>query len=121
MQGWLLIPQLRKEKCVAGGFRVAANGKEEAMEGVLWFLAYGVLFYFMMRYGCGAHMVHGHGGHKGHAATGKTDAKFKDPVCGMEVAPLTGYSRGYEGREYRFCSRQCLDQFDAAPARYVSQ
>lgn len=33
------------------------------MEGLLWLLVFGALFYFMMRYGCGAHMVHGHGGH----------------------------------------------------------
>lgn len=35
--------------------------KEVTMEGLLWFLIFGGLFYVMMRYGCGAHMVHGYG------------------------------------------------------------
>lgn len=39
------------------------------MEGLVWFLILGGLFYFMMRYGCGAHMVHGHGGHAGHGGS----------------------------------------------------
>jgi hypothetical protein len=28
------------------------------MEGLLWLLIWAALFYFMMRFGCGAHMVH---------------------------------------------------------------
>lgn len=86
------------------------------MERVLSFLLFAGMFYLMMRFGCGAHMVHGHGGH-GAGGSGH-GASPVDPVCGMEVAPTSGYSRMYEGREYRFCSRQCLDQFDAAPERY---
>lgn len=31
------------------------------MEGLLTLLFYAALFYLMMRFGCGAHMVHGHG------------------------------------------------------------
>lgn len=100
------------------------------MEGLLWLLLYAGLFYLMMRYGCGAHMVHGghggasgggmaHGGHGEPAGRGNVSANLRDPVCGMEVAPATGYSRAYQGREYWFCSRKCLDQFDADPARYA--
>ena len=44
----------------------------------------------------------------------------KDPVCGMPVEPGKGYTENHEGREYRFCSRKCLDKFDAGPQRYVS-
>ena len=33
------------------------------MEGLGSFLLFAVLFFLMMRYGCGAHMMHGHGGH----------------------------------------------------------
>ena len=40
------------------------------MEGLLWFLIFGGLFYLMMRYGCGAHMVHGHSGHTGNGNGG---------------------------------------------------
>ena len=91
------------------------------MEGVLWLLFYAAFFYFMMRYGCGAHMVHGgHGGHTGHEAGHETGpAGTKDPVCGMEVTPDAGYSRVYQGRQYRFCSRSCLDRFDAEPSRFA--
>ncbi len=79
------------------------------MDGLLSFLLFGVLFYIMMRYGCGAHMVHGHGGGR----------KSTDPVCGMEVEPEQGYSKMFRGVEYRFCSRNCLDKFDAEPARFL--
>ena len=79
------------------------------MDGLLSFLLFGVLFYIMMRYGCGAHMVHGHGG--GRQST--------DPVCGMEVEPDQGYSKMFRGVEYRFCSRNCLDKFDAEPGRFL--
>lgn len=47
-------------------------------------------------------------------------APKKDPVCGMPVEAGQGYSEMHEGREYRFCSRKCLDKFDAEPQRYVS-
>jgi len=35
------------------------------MEGLLWLLVIAGLFYVMMRFGCGAHMIHG-----GHAGMG---------------------------------------------------
>ena len=101
------------------------------MEGLLWLLIWGAFFYFMMRFGCGSHMVHGsghggpgaetggHEGHGGHGTQGGAVSGTKDPVCGMEVAPDSGYSRMYEGREHRFCSRKCLDQFDANPAQFA--
>ena len=51
------------------------------MEGLGSMLLFAALFYFMMRFGCGAHMVHGHGGggrgeHGGHER-GSND---RDPV-----------------------------------------
>jgi YHS domain-containing protein len=98
------------------------------MGGILWLLVFGAFFYLMMRYGCGAHMVHG--GHRGHGGQGgdtahsehrASGAGVTDPMCGMEVAPGSGYSKMLDGREYRFCSRKCLDQFDAQPAQYTRQ
>ena len=90
------------------------------MESVLWFLLYAGLFYFMMRYGCGAHMSHGgHGSHGSHSGHSSGDTAVKDPVCGMGVASDRGYSLMYEGHQYRFCSRKCLDQFESDPAGYV--
>ncbi len=85
------------------------------MDGLLTLLIFGGLFYLMMRFGCGAHRVHGHG-EQGAQGTG---GKHVDPVCGMEVEVDKGYGKMYEGTLYRFCSRSCLDKFDADPDRYL--
>ncbi len=89
---------------------------------IVQFLLFAGLFYFMMRFGCGAHAVHGHHhgeGQEGHAGGGRLRISSKDPVCGMEVAADVGYSEKYQNREYRFCSRKCLDRFDANPQQFV--
>lgn len=86
------------------------------MEGLLSLLLFAVLFYVMMRWGCGAHMVHGHGGHdRKHGGAGSDT----DPVCGMKVAPDAGYSKAHAGIRYVFCSKGCLDRFEADPERYL--
>jgi YHS domain-containing protein len=92
------------------------------MRGLLTLLLYAGLFYLMMRFGCGAHMVHGHGsyGHKGHGGSGTGDSSTKDPVCGMLVEPGQGYTKTDRGRVLHFCSRKCLDSFEAEPQRYVA-
>ena len=93
------------------------------MDGLFSLLLFAVVFYVMMRFGCGSHMVHGHGGHgghgqrdhEGHRPGGSADASSVDPVCGMNVAADSGYTKMHQGRQYRFCSRACLDKFEAAP------
>ena len=93
------------------------------MEGWVTFLLFAAFFYLMMRFGCGAHTVHGgHGGgdQEGHEGHGSRETSKKDPVCGRDVEPGQGYSKMYESREYRFCSRKCLDKFEAEPQRYLS-
>jgi len=86
------------------------------VQGLLSLLLFAAFFYFMMRFGCGAHMVHGsHGGHEAVAAAAT------DPVCGMEVPPGQGYAKMHETRQYRFCSRQCLDKFELEPQRYAKE
>lgn len=91
------------------------------MDGLFSLLLFAVFFYLMMRFGCGAHMVHGHGGHGGHAGGGIPESNEKDPVCGMEVAAGEGYAKMYQGRQYRFCSRQCLHKFESDPKHYMQQ
>ncbi len=86
------------------------------MEGLLWLLAFAAFFYLMMRYGCGAHMVHGH--HGGHEIKGETAAGGKDPVCGMAVGPDSGYTKAHAGARYWFCSKRCLETFEANPEKY---
>jgi YHS domain-containing protein len=87
------------------------------MEGLSSFLLFALFFYFMMRFGCGAHMMHGHHGHS------KKDKKPPtiDPICGMVVAEEKGYGKLHHGELFRFCSKKCLDEFDQNPEKYVSQ
>ena len=87
------------------------------MEGFLSLLLFAGVFFLMMRFGCGAHMTHGGHGHGGKVAPGETE--HLEPVCGMSVDPNAGYGKMHEGSLYRFCSRACLDQFEAEPARYI--
>lgn len=89
------------------------------MDGFLSLLLFGVLFYVMMRFGCGAHMIHGHHGKDREQGIG--DNNHVDPVCGRTVDPNEGYGKMHENQLYRFCSRQCLDTFEADPAHYASK
>jgi YHS domain-containing protein len=100
------------------------------MMSILWILIYVALFYFMFRYGgcCGGHGSHGRHGSHGHDdererhedhSSGTVANRSVDPVCGMTVSENDAYSRRYNGRVYRFCSRACLDRFEAEPNRYV--
>ena len=91
------------------------------MRGLLTLLLYAGFFYLMMRFGCVAHMVHGnHSGHGGYGGSRAEENSGKDPVCGMQVEAGQGYSKSHEGRLLRFCSRKCLDKFEAEPHRYLS-
>jgi YHS domain-containing protein len=91
------------------------------MERILSFVVYAGLFYLMMSFGCGAHMGHGkHSGHEHGSPKPSNSDTLRDPVCGMPVGPGEGYSKFYEGRELRFCSRACLDKFEAQEHRYAA-
>jgi len=66
------------------------------MQGLFSLLLFAGFFYLMMRFGCGAHMVHGHGGHAGQEGRMlRVDGAVSstDPVCGMPVPPNQGYSK----------------------------
>jgi len=91
------------------------------MEGLLSLFLFAISFYFVMRFGfgCGVHMKHEHGGSHNHGKQNEGQKKHTDPVCGMEVDVEQGYEKFYEGILYRFCSRDCLDKFDADPEQYV--
>jgi len=94
------------------------------MDGLLSLLLFAAFFYLMMRFGCGAHMVHGsHGGHEHetHGGSGTKETPATDPVCRMPVEPGQGYSKNHGGRLLHFCSRKCLDKFEAEPQRYLAQ
>lgn len=43
----------------------------------------------------------------------------KDPVCGMEIDPKTAFAkREHAGQTFYFCSKDCVDKFDAHPHQY---
>ncbi len=44
---------------------------------------------------------------------------FRDPVCGMTVAPDSPWRTTYEGKEYTFCCQPCLVKFQADPEKYL--
>jgi YHS domain-containing protein len=95
------------------------------MDGLLGLLLFAAFVFLMMRFGCGSHV--GHGGHHGHGSSDDhDDAKeqqernFVDPVCAMQVAEHRGYVMSHKGMAYHFCSRGCLDKFEAAPGLYLS-
>lgn len=93
------------------------------MEGLFSLLLFAVFFYVMMRFGCGAHMLHGGHGqqHDKHTGHGTTDGGDVDPVCGMQLPADSGYTKAYQSTMYRFCSRNCLDKFDANPQQYLGK
>lgn len=91
------------------------------MEGLFSLLLVAGVFFLMMRFGCGSHIAHGghqHGEHVGHGAA---DGGNADPVCGMQVPADSGYTKVHQGTLYRFCSRNCLDKFEAAPQQYMGK
>lgn len=89
------------------------------MEGLASLLFYALLFYLLMRFGCGAHMIHGHGDHDSHKDS--DPGSFIDPVCGKEVDEKKGYGLMHESNLYRFCSRHCLEQFDEQPSLFLNK
>ncbi|MCG2785778.1 MAG: cadmium-translocating P-type ATPase [Anaerolineae bacterium] len=45
----------------------------------------------------------------------------KDPICGMEIDPKTAFAtREHMGKTFYFCSKNCAEQFDAAPHSYMT-
>ena len=64
------------------------------MDRIVSFLLFAALFYFMMRFGCGSHMIHGHQRHEGHDETEPHAGEpSKDPVCGMEANRVAAIPR----------------------------
>jgi YHS domain-containing protein len=92
----------------------------ESVKSLVSLLIWGGLFFLMMRFGCGAHIMGGHGHHggrEGKSAGGST----KDPVCGMDVDPQRAAAASvHNGETYYFCSASCRDKFERAPEKYLA-
>ena len=64
------------------------------------------------------HDHHEHDHHHDHAGA----VKATDPVCGMKVDPKSAAgSHKHGGTTYYFCSKHCLTQFQADPAKYLAK
>jgi len=93
----------------------------ESLKSLGWLIVWGGFFYFMMRHGCGAHMMGGHGGHDhSQGRDALTGDGVKDPVCGMIVNPKKASAAAvHRGSTHYFCSTDCRDKFEASPEKYV--
>jgi YHS domain-containing protein len=101
------------------------------MQTLIYFLMWGAFIFFMMRFGCGAHVMgHGHG-HRHDGTRPDTSssaggarwtppAKDIDPVCGMTVETAGAKSTVYDGHVYYLCSQDCREKFEASPRSYTS-
>lgn len=95
------------------------------MQTVLYLLFWAGLFFVMMRFGCGAHIM-GHGHHGSHGDENQPADRLRepamatDPVCGMTVATPGAKSSIYRGKAYYFCSADCRDKFEATPQQFAS-
>lgn len=55
------------------------------------------------------------------AESGQKSRTFRDPVCGMQVtAERNAGSSEHNGETYYFCSRHCLERFQAHPESYLA-
>jgi YHS domain-containing protein len=93
----------------------------ESLKSLGTLLFWGLLFFLMMRFGCGAHIMGGHGHHGGHGKADDTaEGQTKDPVCGMAVdRDKSTAASAYHGKTYHFCSASCRDKFEQAPEKYL--
>jgi YHS domain-containing protein len=101
------------------------------MQTLVYFLIWGAIIFFMMRFGCGAHVMgHGHGhrhdGGKPDTSPSAGGARWTpptkdiDPVCGMTIETAGSKSTVYDGHVYYFCSQDCREKFEASPKWYTS-
>lgn len=95
------------------------------MENLIYFGVWAAVIFFMMRFGCGAHVMggHSHGSEKEKSQQLRWEApeQDRDPVCGKTVHTSTAKSAVHDGSVFYFCSRECREMFEAAPALYTGE
>jgi YHS domain-containing protein len=98
------------------------------MNSIIYFLIWGGLFFLMMRFGCGAHVMgHHHADshpdeHNRPPDSGSLPApsnKEIDPVCHMIVETSKAKSTVYGGQVHYFCSQDCRAKFESDPHAYA--
>ncbi len=96
------------------------------MEALIYFALWILAFFLMMRIGCGAHP----GGQNKRPEHSLNDIRNqplrwvapeedRDPVCGTVVPTAAAKPSVHDGLVFYFCSRDCREQFEAAPHLYV--
>jgi YHS domain-containing protein len=88
------------------------------MGGLFSLIVFALLFYFMMRFGCGAHMTHGHHSHTDNA---QDQQELFDPINGEQVEENEGYGKLHNGKLYRFTSKENLNEFDKNPDKFINK
>jgi YHS domain-containing protein len=94
------------------------------LTSLIYFLAFGFLFYWMMRQGgCG---MHGYNDHADQAASdrcaGRAPRTVRDPVCGMDVdVTRAAGTRCVARGTFHLCSTACLAKFDRDPQEYAGR
>ena len=101
------------------------------MGSLVFFLVWAAAIFFMMRFGCGAHVM-GHGHRHADSRLAGPDVKPNadvrwappdkaiDPVCHMSVATANAKTAVYGGHLYHFCSQDCRGKFEANPPSYLT-
>lgn len=54
-------------------------------------------------------------------AYSSTEARVKDPVCGMMCEKSTAKKVDHDGKSYYFCSDECASKFRSNPGSFVSR
>jgi YHS domain-containing protein len=97
------------------------------IQDVLYYVFWAALFFVMMRFGCGAHIM----GYGHHHSTAEPDHALRtsvpsvppdqvtDPVCSMTLQASAAKTAAYRGRIYYLCSQDCREKFEAAPESYA--
>jgi YHS domain-containing protein len=97
------------------------------IQDILYYLFMAGLFFAMMRFGCGAHIM-GHGHHRNpsepdHALQNSVPSvpldQVTDPVCGKTLNAAVAKTAVYQSQVYYFCSPNCREKFEVAPKSYT--
>jgi YHS domain-containing protein len=97
------------------------------VQDIMYYLFWAGLFFVMMRFGCGAHIM-GHGHHHDASATDEAPRtsvpstlpdQVTDPVCKMTLQVSAAKTAVHSGQTYYFCSSKCRETFEAAPETYA--
>lgn len=101
----------------------------ETLKSLLFWVALGALFFWMVRRGgCGNMIARGYRGESG-GPDEQSGMRFRsssgkpvDPVCGMEIDPAKAAGTRLVGAHtYFFCSPTCLAAFDENPDAYTHE